>query len=97
MKCVPNAYHAGKRLKSFVLPLLLSVFFVGPVRAAEVLLPIRVTIVNCGSQEERPLKCQKDERCCNLKDSSDKVDYQEDVRDSRETERRNTVQARAAK
>ncbi|MGZ9098017.1 MAG: hypothetical protein ACXW30_06960 [Micavibrio sp.] len=94
MKCVPNSCHAGNRAKCLVLPLLLSVFFAGPVRAAEALLPIRATIVNCGSQEERPAKCQKDERCCNLGDSSDEADYQEDTRDSHKTDRRNTAQAR---
>jgi len=95
MKRVPNSCYAGNQVKSLILPLLLSVSFAGPVRAAEALLPIRATIVNCGSQEERAAKCQKDERCCNLEDSSDEADYQEDTRDSHKTDSRNTVQARA--
>ena len=60
--------------------------------AAEALLPIRATIVNCGSQQERAAKCQKDERCCHLEESSAK-EVRQTLKDA-ETGPRNTVEAR---
>jgi len=34
--------------------------------AASAFLPIRTTIVQCGSRDELPAKCREDHRCCAL-------------------------------
>lgn len=96
MKRVPNSCITGYRVKRLVLPLLVCFFYVGPAMAAEALLPIRATIVNCGSQTERAARCQKDERCCNLGDSSEDADHQ-DARDEQKTGNRSTAQVQIKK
>lgn len=40
--------------------------FAFPVYAAEAVLPIRATIVQCGPKKELAQACERDARCCGL-------------------------------
>jgi hypothetical protein len=70
--------RAGYPAKALFLLTVLC-FFAAPALAAEAQLPIRATIIYCGPPEERPMTCQKDQRCCNLREKADPDPGKEDV------------------
>lgn len=75
----PDPWHLIRHpAKAFFLLTVLCLF-AAPAVAAEVQLPIRATIIYCGPLEERPMTCQKDQRCCNLGEKTDPDSAKEDA------------------